>query len=1437
MKIQTLFALVLFCAQMAFSQNSLFELRDGDRVVFIGDTLMEREQYYGYIELALAAQFPERKVSFRNLGWSGDTPEGTSRAGLSKLQAGREPADQPWKEFVEQIANAKPTVAFIGYGMANSFDGEKGVAKFSADLEKLLDTLKEQAGKDVRIVLLSPIRHENLGAPLPDPEPHNRQLALYSKAIGQVAQKRGLPFVSLFDDLKMETEKKAAKPLTDNGIHLNALGYQKAAEVIERGLGLKPGATKRMKNGEAIRAEILAKNTLYFDQSRPQNMAYILGFRKHEQGKNAADIPKFNPLLDAADAKISALLRNKPSEIPPAPEIKLSDQPFTPQPLPTFEVAPGFEVNLYAENPQLAKPIQMNFDAQGRLWVASSAVYPQIEPGQIAADTILVLEDTTGDGRADKSTVFAEGLFIPTAVEPGDGGVYVGQSTELLHFKDTNNDGKADVRKVVLSGFGTEDTHHTIHTLRWGMDGQLYFNQSIYIRTDTETPHGVMRLRSGGVLQLRPPTMELETFLLGFCNTWGHAFDRFGQSFTTDGCGGQGISFGIRGAEYLTYAKMRRELKSISPGSYPKFCGLELVNSPQFPDEFQNNAITCDFRAHRIVRFGIEETGAGYVTKELPDLLRTTNVTFRPIDVKFGPDGALYIADWSNPIIQHGEVDFRDPRRDHEHGRIWRVTAKGRPLVPKQNLTEAKNRALLDNLLSDNEWTRVQSRRVLTERGQKMQSDLAKWVADQSSEKALLEALWMYQSIDVVEPVLLKRVLAAEDGRIRAAAVRVLSFWRPRVSDSRRLLALAVQDSHPRVRLEAVRALGKVPSAHSAELVLSALEQPMDEFLDYGIWLSINELAQPWLQAIQSGAWTPEGREKQLEFGLRSIEPALASTVLQQLLTGKDVPTSGQWIELTSKSGGVEELGKLFKQTTDGKMDDAAAVRALNGLGEAARLRNAKPAGDLNGVAKLFSHKNDQVKVAAIKLAGAWKLRSTGPQLLGIGGDKKVPSEIRKTSFASLREMGGEEVYKGLIPLSEKGEAAIRQQAVLVLAALNVERSMAQIVGVLSATENEGEATELWRSLLNIKGAGKKIADALAKTTVTDSVAKAGLKVAREGGRNEPELVLVLNRAANIDDADKTLTPEEMKQLTAAIAQGDAFHGEKIYRRAELACVLCHAIGGAGGKVGPDLTSIGASAPLDYLIESMLFPDAKIKEGYHSVQITTKDEMEYSGIVVRETAQEIVLRDATDKEVSIPKSNVESRKNGASLMPSGLVDELTSEERADLFKFLSELGKPGPFDASKGNVARAWKLFVLTVDKAQFGIDNLVKGDTSVAGWHTMLSTVEGKVSKAELEAKIAPYSKRNTVGAFVAAKLQLASNTKARLKLNTAGECEVWANGKLIGQTRAVSTDNKSAATTESELEVDLPQGKHSIVVRLDLNALPETLRLESSEGTFLVE
>ena len=1524
-------AVSLLMTAVSLRAAAPLELKNGDRVVLIGDTLIEREQLFGYVEERLTVQYPDRNVIFRNLGWSADTPAGASRASFDFDKAG-----VGFAHIKEQISTIQPTLVIVGYGMASSFQGAAGLPEFKQQMNALVDMIQTTCtNKSVRFVFLSPVRHENLGAPLPDPAPHNAQLALYTQAVQGLAAEHKGTFVSLYDNLLGDgTKTHPPRAFTDNGIHPNAFGYLRISEAIEKSLiwepnlwrlaitaqgeastgsrgtivnqverqgdqikfttldtqlvppallekgtrvstanapslleidGLSSGTYKLEEDGiliatatakewaagvaiesgaqfeqaEQLRQAILRKNNLFFDRWRPQNETYLFGFRKHEQGQNAKEIPMFDPLIAEQEAKIARLRRPVPHEfvltklavrgLKPITNAPHQDKPAAdpalpqPLPLPNFEVADGFEISLYAENPLLAKPIQMNFDPQGRLWVVSSAVYPQIEPGKEANDKVIVLEDTKGVGKADKSTVFVEGLMTPTGVEPGDGGVYVAQSTQLLHFKDTDGDGKADQKRVVLSGFGTEDTHHILHTLHWGHDGQLYFDQSIYIHSHIETPNGVERLNSGGVWHLRPPTMELGVYLKGFCNPWGHQFDTFGQSFMTDGAGYQGISFGIPGATYFTYAIMRRELQSISAGSYPKFCALELINSEQFPPDWQGNAITCDFRAHRVVRFEINEKDGGYVSHEMPDLVRSTNVTFRPIDVKLGPDGALYIADWSNPIIQHGEVDFRDPRRDHEHGRIWRVSAKNRPLVKPPQLVGAPNKVLFNELKSPNRYEQQQAKRVLTERGKSILKDLERWTREQKDEAGRLQALWMYQAIDVVEPALLDKVLTARDGRIRAAATRVISYWHPRLKNAQELLAKGVADEFPRVRIEAVRALAEIPNARSAELVLCALNLPMDSFLDYAVWLSINDLAKTWVEAVKTGAWKPEGREKQLEFAMKALEPGLAAELVGESLASRPISRdgTGPWIEIISQSGDAKALSRLYQQVLTNGFDEAAAVRALNALGDAARLRNQKPTGDLASVGTLFKHDSERLRRAAVELAGKWKSASLLPDLIGLAKGPEAKPDLIKAACTSVREIGGSAAITELTKLTTaENRPEIRRGAVTALASLDLERAKQPAIELLNGTTDDNQALELWRSLLEIKGAAKALTRALPRSGLSPVMARAGVRAAGEGGRNEPDLLFALERGADLEGEGQSLSDAEIKSLVEKVMkEGDAARGQILFRRKDTSCTLCHAIGGAGGKVGPDMTSIGASAQPDYLIESILYPNRKIKEGYHSIQVETADGDDISGILVRENNNQLVLRNSQDVEVSIAKDNIKSRKLGNSLMPSGLVDALTGAERLDLYRFLIELGKPGPYDASKGNVARVWRLYPQPLEDAQFGDDKILKTPLTNGKWAKTLSLVDGNLPKQELQDALKRVADRAPKAIYAAAQVQVASAGAFHFKVPGIPSTSVWIDGKNVG----------------NEPLADLTPGIHTIIIKLDSAKLPETLRLESNEGTFV--
>ncbi len=1524
-------ALALFCAALsaltASAQNTnRLDIVDGDRVLLLGDTLIEREQEYCHLELRLHERFKDRQFIVRNLGWSADTPRGTSRSSFDF----RDP-DKVFNRLRDQIAQVKPTVVVLGYGMANSFDGIDAVAPFKSDMARLMDAIEQIAGgkEKVRFMLVSPIRHERMPAPLPDPTAHNKTLEAITAALRDLAKERNAWFTDLFRDLRDGPAYAAGHYFTDNGIHLSSYGYSQMADLIDIAINQPPinwrlgilddgtvregsfGSTvtnaikttnsfsatvlnenlepaRQLKDGkpmlispglpvmqilglgkgtytlfidgkeaatgtdvnwkqstkilagaqadqvEELRRTIIEKNRQFFHRWRPENETYLFGFRKHEQGQNAKEIPMFDPIIAEYEAKIVQLRQPRPRrfELKPsvanvAAKVKATASisgvavATQQQPRPEFTVAPGFEVSLWAENPLLAKPIQMNFDKMGRLWVASSEVYPQIAPGEKANDKIIILEDTQGKGVADKATVFADGLLIPTGVEPGDGGVYVGQSTQLLHFKDTDGDGVADEKRVVLSGFGTEDTHHIVHTLRWAPSGNLFFNQSIYIHSHIETPNGVVRAYSGALHDFNPRTQRLGVFLKGFCNPWGHQFDEFGQSFVTDGAGGQGISWGIEGATYFTYSQMRRELQSISPGSYPKFCGLEIIGSPIFPQDWQGNMVTCDFRAHRVVRFGREEQGSGYQTKELPDLLRTTNVTFRPIDVKLGPDGALYIADWSNPIIQHGEVDFRDRRRDKENGRIWRVAPTGKKL-PMSDIRRSEAPATVAKQLSSAiPWDRQRAQRIIAENGTNVLDELKTELASAATDLARLRLLWAFQSIESFQPELLDLLLKSSDGRIRASAVRVLNRWQTKFPDALRRIETALADEHPRARLEAIRALAGQKTPHAADLALAAVEKPMDPFLDYAVWLTINDLSQVWLNSLKTGSWKVEGREKQLEFGLKAIEPAQAATVLDQLVGPKPLPKdgSGPWLELIGQAGTPELLGKMFTQLLTGGFESAAASKSLAALGDAARIRNARPSGDLNRLSELFA--NESVRDAAFRLAGQWKLATAVPSLAeaAIKGGTSGAAAMQ-----ALREVGGDAAVNALRSLAGKDRPAdVRRLSASSLAAMDFARSEGLILGVLLDQSDETGSLGLWRSLLSIKGVPARITKALPKEGIPAPVAKAGVRTSREGGRNEPELILALSRGAGLEESVGGLSDAEMKRLTSdALAKGDPHRGEEVYRRAQLGCVSCHAIGGAGGRVGPDMTSIGASAPADYLVESLLYPNRKIKEGYHSILVTRKDGEEQMGILVRETSDELVLRDATGNEASIAKRQIQSRTTGASLMPSGLIDALGQQEKLDLVRFLSELGKPGAFDASKGNVARVWALHPRTIDVRQFGDERILQGGFRGKGWATVMTSVDGRLPASAFTDSIKSIQWREPDGVYAAAKFTSSGTGETSIKL-TGG---VPAN---------VLIDGKTAVVSGSEVRASLPAGQHTLLLRFNSSKLPGEFRAEISTGTFL--
>jgi lysophospholipase L1-like esterase len=288
-----------------------FEFKDGDRIVWIGGTLVEREQRYGYWETALLAAHPDKNITLRNLGWSGDTVGGESRGRFDYANP-----DKCFRQLVDQTLELKPTVIFVGYGTNESFEGEAGLPKFEKGLGKLLDALKPA---NARIVLFTPPRVNVFESPAGSPEPKQRNaaLALYGDAIRKVAEQRRLGFADLHKEIGRAFEVEEIRrnrepppepigPFTDNGLHLTGAGYQHTIGAFLRSLGIGPPAIDWAKL-EPLRQAVIEKNQLFFHRWRPQNETYLFGFRKHEQGKNAKEVAEFDPLVSKAEEEIAKI--------------------------------------------------------------------------------------------------------------------------------------------------------------------------------------------------------------------------------------------------------------------------------------------------------------------------------------------------------------------------------------------------------------------------------------------------------------------------------------------------------------------------------------------------------------------------------------------------------------------------------------------------------------------------------------------------------------------------------------------------------------------------------------------------------------------------------------------------------------------------------------------------------------------------------------------------------------------------------------------------------------------------------------------------------------------------------------------------------------------------------------------------------------------------
>tara|TARA_B110000037_G_scaffold219999_1_gene286558 strand:+ start:339 stop:3317 length:2979 start_codon:yes stop_codon:yes gene_type:complete len=943
----------------------------------------------------------------------------------------------------------------------------------------------------------------------------------------------------------------------------------------------------------------------------------------------------------------------------------------------SFELAPGYQANLFAdETDGIANPVCMNWDAAGRLWVLCTWVYPQAVPTDPPDDKLLILEDTDADGRADKTTVFARGLNMPTGFAIGDGGAYVGEGNDLLHLADTDGDDEADSRRVLLTGFGTGDTHQNINSFTWSPGGELLFCQGLHSFSRVETPWGIRRLDEHGSWRLRPKRLQLHAHrrTAGGGNPWGIAFGHWGEPFIKSN--GPGISELLPGMVQTEFIGSQWGGEMGIGKTQIKSMIIEFADSPHLPDDIQDDMLIAGYFGHIIDRLGWSVDGSGHRLSNKPPLLKTPHRAFRPVDIRIGPDGAIYIADWMNPIIGHYQASFRHPDRDKTHGRVWRITAKDRPLAEAPDFLNMGAPELCEYLKSDWRYERYQAKRRLTDLPAKQVIPaLEAWIArldpkDPDTEHHRFEALGVFESHEIVNRPLLETLLAAKDYRARAYATRVIGRWSDRLQAPLELLDRSVSDENARVRLEAIVACSDIHRAGAMVVAAKATDKPMDRFTNHALSQTAHALAPHWLPALKDGKIQFE-RPANLTFVLRAYGGKDVVAQVRGLLGGNELnpAASTGLMTLLVEIGTPADLRWVLDRAAD-------KPSVLNALVGANRVRGIRPAGELaEPLEQMLVGKNVEVRTHAIRLAGEWKASALTDRIGKILSDVDAPAKLRAAAVESLGQLRGVDALDAISKAVGDPAPEIQQAALRALCEIDLPKAAQQASALLRKATDDAQTRLIVTPFLGQKGGAAALASALGTAPISPELATRVRAVLGAAGRYDPALDRLLRDAA-VDGS--VGIPQHSEAYVRALSsevetRGNAANGAKVYASAGLSCIACHKMGDAGGVLGPELTAVGAGVPIELLIEAVLWPKRQIKEGYTATTLTTKAGKVIGGYVDTENKQRIVIRDAaTGTTQSIATAQVAIRQDAGSLMPPGLTAGLSRADLRDLIRFLAE---------------------------------------------------------------------------------------------------------------------------------------------------------------------
>ena len=1054
-----------------------------------------------------------------------------------------------------------------------------------------------------------------------------------------------------------------------------------------------------------------------------------------------------------------------------------------------FQLLPGYEVNLFASEPMLANPIHMVWDSRGRLWVACSWSYPQLKPGEKANDKIIILEDTNGDGKADKSTVFAEGLYMPTGIELANGGCYVSQSPDVFFFKDTDGDDVADFKELALTGFGIEDSHHSISAWRRGPGGWIYFQEGIFLHSQIETQHGMVRNFNGGVYQYNPKTQELKIFAkVGVGNPWGHVFNRWGQSFLVDN----------PRINYLSPStgNSGEKVQSVKLIQTEKQCGGDLASGSHLPEDIRGQLLTCRFKSRTVIRYEFIEDGAGFSANVLEPLIASKHPNFRPVDCKIGPDGAIYVADWYNSIINHANHNFRDPRRDHTHGRIWRITAKGRPLVKKPQFERASITQLLDYLKSPEAWVRQQARyEISLKNPDHVLGSAESWVKDLDPKDPdydhhLVEAMWACQNANRVSESILNRVLTAKDGHARAAGARVIRYWHDQLPNPVAMIGKLADDPFPRARMEAILSAGFIPKAEAFPAMLMVLDHKRDKFINTALDQTIAALESYWKPALSAGK-LEFAKDEHRQFAEREAGIGFDKYLVEFLQ--KDNPSPAEVADIKERllaGGQIKHVQKVIGAlaTKSGVKSRVATLALLDALQKMDQRGKGRVSRKLLSLKSLLSDEDTAIAAGVAGVFGIWKVHQIAPDLLALVSNDRSPRQARLAAAIALGAMERGDLVRKLKKLATSGSVESRYYAVIGLVQEDVKSAAVLAAKLLVEDPGEADPVVLVKGFLNrSKGdviLRRSIRGVKLHPVVMDKVAA----FHRQSGQL-PATLEKLFQTTPTRSLSAALMAENRAKLVADVNKlGDPARGEKIYRRKAIACTSCHGMGSIGPEIGPNLAAVGTAAPVGYMVESILEPNKSIAEHFENMMITLTDGSVRMGVITFKSSKEVVIRDSAQggKEVRIPVDKIKKSELMPSLMPAGLADQLENrQEFLDLTKFLSVLGQPGPYANNEKPMIRKWRLVVGKEGELSLPADD--------AAWIPAYSMVDGELPVSDLDLGSVVYA-RGFVNVQVAGAVTLSVGETKGLSL--------WVDGERID---------------DLTKPINLSQGRHSLTFAID--------------------